>query len=596
MPAHHTLWDEARSGLRAYRASAVLLVLAGALALLAALPVAAFTSNHLIPVGTTLVPPSAPLPDFGIGWTPLAHSAEAIRRTAIRELFRLLVGIAAGAVAVAGLTALSIGIARGSAREGELTVRRAVGASRRRLRAVLGREAVVLASVAVVGGGLLGVAGALLAGRLWPDALAPAAWWPGALALMAAAGGVAIGALLPLLFTRSGKSLAEVNAPPLQLTIPALQLGLGLAVLSAAGLVGREAQRLLSVASRVPVTGRLVHVHLDQPDPAARARTYAAFLATFKHDDPGADVSVMSPGTLTALGPDDEVVPNCGVCYPPWRPLRAALYVVSADTFKSLGIGVVEGRGITEADTWEARPVAVVTRTMARERFQGGNALGHTVRIGSGPSQRLYTVVGVVAERKPEGLGRTFATTDAVYLSVLQAPPESVNVLLPPHTSSAVADRAIAAMPGEARESSPIAVYEADATRIGWFRTMFKSEGWLTLVLATFGAFVVMRLWVTSRFQELGVRRAVGARRAQVIRYVLWRALGVGVAGVLVGLWASFFTWGWLEEGIGAQWTTWDPAVLLRVAPLLVLATLAGAIEAAVRAARAGPMRLLETS
>lgn len=599
MHAHDTRWDEARSGLRAFRASAVLLTLAGALALVAALPVAAFTSNHLVPVGTTLTPQSTALPDFGIGWTPLAHSVEAIRDTAIRALFRLLVGVAAGALAVAGLTSLSIGIARGNAREGELTVRRAVGASRGRLRGVLGREALVLASVAVATGGALGVFGAVLAGRAWPGPLAAIALWPSAFAVACAAGGVAIGAVLPLLFLRPGKSLAQVDAPPLHLTIPALQLGLGLAVLSAAGLVGREAQRLLAVTSTTDVQGRLIHLTLHQPDPAARARTYASLLTTFRHDDPGGGIALMSPGTLSALGPDDKVVANCGMCTiygmpVPWRPLRAAHYVVSADTFAALGMPILEGRGITDADTWDATPVVVVTRSMAHERFESGRAVGHTVRIGAGAGERLYTVVGVVDDRVAQGLGRTFATTDAVYLSVLQAPPESVNVFVPTTASSAVADRAIAALGAETTESKPTAVYAADVARIDWFSRMLGGEGWITLVLATFGAYVVMRLWVTSRFQELGVRRAVGARRAQIVRYVLWRACGVGIAGVMIGLWASFFTWGWLEEGIGAEWTTWDPAVLLHVAPLLLLATLAGALEAAWRAARTPPVRLVE--
>ncbi len=104
---------------------------------------------------------------------------------------------------------------------------------------------------------------------------------------------------------------------------------------------------------------------------------------------------------------------------------------------------------------------------------------------------------------------------------------------------------------------------------------MFGMEGWVILMVATLGTFVVMHLWVASLSYEFGLRRSVGARRRDLLRFVLSRAAGVAVGGVAIGLWVGLFVWGALAT---------------------VVAAFAGALHPAWQAARTMPSELIRTT
>jgi ABC-type antimicrobial peptide transport system permease subunit len=76
-------------------------------------------------------------------------------------------------------------------------------------------------------------------------------------------------------------------------------------------------------------------------------------------------------------------------------------------------------------------------------------------------------------------------------------------------------------------------------------------------LVATLGTFVVMHRWVASLSYELGLRRSVGARRRDLLRFVLSRAAGVAVGGVAIGLWVGLFVWGALATVV-AGLPEWD--------------------------------------
>ena len=116
--------------------------------------------------------------------------------------------------------------------------------------------------------------------------------------------------------------------------------------------------------------------------------------------------------------------------------------------------------------------------------------------------------------------------------------------------------------------------------------------GWATLALACCGTLSLIWLWMLSLQSELGLRRAVGARRRTVIAFVLVRACGVGFGGVAVGLWFGPGVWGLLHDVL-ADFPVWDGGTLLRYALILLFAVLVGALPLAVRATRVPPGRLL---
>ncbi|HKI94711.1 MAG TPA: ABC transporter permease, partial [Gemmatimonadales bacterium] len=498
-------WEEARWGLSAYRGTAVLLVAAGAAAIVACLPVSALMSSRwfvpaLVPASST-----ASTTSFGLDWGPHAVSAAELHWAGAVALFRLLAGVTAGVLAVAGLTALSIGAARGTARAGELTVRRAVGATRRRLALVASLESATLIVAALIVGSAIGVAVVALARGAWTGRIADVAVLPSALGIGIALLGMLLGAFVPLTFIRRPGPLTDVGTPPLALAIPIAQLGLGLTVLTVAGLLGRQASQLTAPQPTDGVSGTVFQFATRAGSRVQRSRGYERLLVQLHRSKEGAPMSLVSPGTITGFGPEDVAVAKCGQCWvfgggmavpmPLW-PVRAAHYAVSADTFRALHLTILTGRGITDADRWGTAPVAVVSATLAREHFQNGRAVGRTIRIGYGASQRWYRVVGVVPDRTTHALGSGFTVPDAIYLSVLQVPPASVSLLVNDSARAHAALRAVRTLVGTdaggITRTSVAAMIATDAAPVVWFTRMFDGEGWLMLLIAAIGAFTVM--------------------------------------------------------------------------------------------------------
>jgi hypothetical protein len=128
----------------------------------------------------------------------------------------------------------------------------------------------------------------------------------------------------------------------------------------------------------------------------------------------------------------------------------------------------------------------------------------------------------------------------------------------------------------------------AETAPLLWFGRAFAIQGWTMLAIAVVGAFALMSLWVQSLLGELGVRRAVGARRRDLFRFVLARAAVVSVAGLATGLWFGWPVWSELPRvipGLGP----WSTAIVSQAACVLVGAALAGALVPAWRVARMAP-------
>jgi putative ABC transport system permease protein len=281
----------------------------------------------------------------------------------------------------------------------------------------------------------------------------------------------------------------------------------------------------------------------------------------------------------------------------PWRQVLATHEMVSADTFRALGIKLVGGRGISSADGWSAPKVAVVNRALASQHFQHGEALGRQLMIGLNRSD-WYTVVGVVEDQTPSGLGGALQPPYTVYLSLLQHPIPEVDLLLrttghPESTDPEhLVQGTLGISPGGVARTSESALLSRDTGPLAWFGRWFGFEGWVSLVIALTGTFALMRLWVVSLSGELGLRRSVGARRRHIIGWVCARACIVGLAGTAAGLWFGPAVWEALSSVVTGL-PGWDGAIVARLALLLVGTTMAAALYPAWRAANAGPAQLM---
>ncbi len=505
--------------------------------------------------------------------TPL----QAYRQEGVDGLTAVLLLMAWAVFGVAVLSLVALAAARTSQREREVVVRRAVGASRRVLLGGFLLEGLCLAAAALLAGGVVALLVTLQARAGWPGRVPG---WAPAAALLPVGGLLVvliIGTLFPMLFARR-REITEPADGGLALRLPALLIGCSLAVLATGMLVQRHAQQLARVPEADLSGGVIVPVRF----PGGASGDSIAGLLRRVAAVPGLEIaSLTSPGAALGLGAVSKVRTDCGDCAD--GGLRIPIHVVStthqyvsADSFRALGLTVLEGRALTDADRAGAEPVAVVGRELARRHFQYGQAVGRVLMAGNDPNS-WYRVVGVVEDRPGPGLGATLLPPFTVYLSVLQHPVQGAELQLL-GTPEAIAAATAAAAPHVAGTEARLAtLIRREQAPLGWFGGGYTLLGLAMLLVAAVGTFTLMRLWVLSLAPELAIWRGVGARRGWVVRHVASQALAAGATGVLLGLWLGPACWEAIRAvvpGLGV----WQPRVLLPLAALLLVTALAGAL------------------
>jgi hypothetical protein len=263
-------------------------------------------------------------------------------------------GGAAAVLAVTALTILVLAVARAAARRTDVSVRRAVGASRRAIAGAAVVEGAAVAAVGVGGAALIATVTTAAWGRAWPGNVEAG---PGfGMTLGASAAVVIAGALLPLVHARRRAVHAATGGEALGLGVPIAQFGCGLAAL---GLAARLAQRVTSGPASASLPERAaVIVAVEVPDHTAepRAARYAALIDQVRADSPAHVAPVATPGTLLGLGTTDVALTDCGNCawgmvFIQFHPVPTVHHVVSADTLRAIAVPLVAGRGITDGDT-----------------------------------------------------------------------------------------------------------------------------------------------------------------------------------------------------------------------------------------------------
>jgi predicted permease len=269
---------------------------------------------------------------------------------------------------------------------------------------------------------------------------------------------------------------------------------------------------------------------------------------------------------------------------------------VSTDYFATLGVPVVRGRDITDADREGTTLVAVVSDAMARKFWPGQSAIGKT--FTSGTTNRRYEVIGVSADYKVRAVSE--GPTPYVHLVAAQRP-AAYNTMIA--RTSGDADVVLAAMRRELLAMEPNLVFVNQGTmdrtfavtlmplRVGaWLAASFSVLGTL---LAAVGLYGVIAFSVTRRTREIGIRLALGADRRDVLRLVLRQgAILVGAGGVtgvvLAALAATVL--GRVLYGISAI----DPVTWVTASVVLVMSAGLAHLVPTLRALKIDPAKTLK--
>lgn len=539
----------ARRGITDAWGHSMLVALLGALTLAVVWPIRSLVLPGA-PTGTRLAVEPMPSPDAGAGWSSAVRFPADVRNTAVSELFDLVTLMGWAALALAGVTILVSALARSSARGAELAVHRAVGASRRDVIGTLALEGgAVAAALLALGLGAAWV-GAGLAAAGWPGVLARAPSWPWVTPLIALAFVVAA-ALLPARFAYRRRVTG--HEPHVGLALPATQLAASLAILTASSQVSDRAARIIGDPEAAATSGIVLSLDSGLRDARDRGARYERLLDDLARDPRVAAASLTSAGATLGLGAVDRILTECGNCVRTqvvvrWMPLDAVHLFVSADTFATLRLPIVQGRVFDRADARAERPVAVVNRHVAGRYYERGQAVGRGLYLRSGwPGPPPYTVIGVVDDERAPALGGGHQPREVVYLNVLRHPPRHAELVLVPARDTsrpaltARAERLAAAHGLTVTEPSSITELRArESELLGWFGTWLGLVGLAAALAAGGGVCWAVAMWVRAQAPEVAIRRAVGASRRTVVAFVLGRTAVMGGVGAIGGVLAYF--------------------------------------------------------
>jgi len=268
----------------------------------------------------------------------------------------------------------------------------------------------------------------------------------------------------------------------------------------------------------------------------------------------------------------------------------ADLFVIGGDYFGTMGIKLLRGRAFAPTDNATAPPVLIIDEEFARKNFPHDDPLQHRINY----NDRLCLIVGVVRHVKDFGLNGT--SREQFYFPLEQTPWTFMTITVRPAADTASAIEAVrdtvrgidAGVP--LFEIRPMSSWVSDSTwrqRLGMVLLAVFSG--VALVLASIGVYSVMAYSVAQQTQEIGIRLALGATRALVLRMVLRRALLLTVAGVAIGVAAALPLAGLLGSLL-FEVPPSDPAVFSTVASLLVFVGLLAGVVPALRAANTDPL------
>jgi putative ABC transport system permease protein len=265
----------------------------------------------------------------------------------------------------------------------------------------------------------------------------------------------------------------------------------------------------------------------------------------------------------------------------------------SPEYFATMGTRIVRGRAYTDADRAGAPRVMVVSESMGRVLWPNADPLGQCVRV-SADTMPCTTVIGIAEDMVQNDLQAS--TRFHYYMPVEQFDPAGGNGLFLRMRRDAKQQQELVrkalqtVMPGQTFITVMPLIEAVDGARRSWQlgATMFVAFGVLALTVAAIGLYGVIGYNVTQRMHELGVRVALGAQSADILRLVVGQAIAFALAGVVLGGAIAFAASRWMQPLLFRQ-SAKDPVVYALVGAIMLVVALAASASPAARAAKADP-------
>jgi putative ABC transport system permease protein len=536
-----------------------------------------------------------------------------------RATMLLLMGAVGLVLLIACANVSSLLIARGATRRTEITIRAALGASRRRIVRQLLTESALLAGL---GGGL----GLLLA--LWGTdallALSPseiprmqtvrvdfyALGFTLAVTLLA---GLIFGMLPALQAARINlhESLKEggrsaSGARTQKRIFGALvvsEIALALIVLAGAGLLLNSFLRLRRVEIGIQ-TSNVLTVEVNLPSArysgadwkAQRLNFYGQVIERIRALPGVAAVGAIDSLPLGGHQRGWTFRKEGQTLAPSERPV-AGFQIATTDYFRAMGMQIRRGRAFAESDRSGSAPVAIVNESFARQFYPNEDPLGQRIIIRDRPESN--EIVGVVNDIRHFGPDK--APGPEMYVPynqlVVGAVPLVVRTKSEPEALIGAVQKEVRAVDREVAVGKVRTMTQMMSATLAERRFALLLLGGfavVALLLAAIGIYGVMAYAVTQRTREIGIRIALGARAADVLRLIIKQGLSLALIGVVTGLVGAFALTRLMKDllfGVSAT----DPLTFIVIALLLTFSMLLACWIPARRATKVDPMVALRT-
>ncbi|MEX2124644.1 MAG: ABC transporter permease [Woeseia sp.] len=535
-------------------------------------------------------------------------------------LLLMVFGAVSFLMLIACVNVINLQIMRGIGRRGEVALRYALGAGRSRLLRQFTMEACVLACL----GGIVGVAIAYL-GINSLIALVPLGVLPGYVdapvngRVLLFAGsviaftGILSGVVPALRSTRSGLAedlratnsgaAARAGTARLQRALVTVEVALAVALIGGAALMIRSLTEQLAIAPGFTSDNVLaagVNLTGDEYTGDARSRFAGQLIEKL----------AASPGIASvAIGSDAPLRGNSSAAMliaegQSGEPVRYYRHRVTPGYFRTLGIGMIHGRGFESSDDADAPEVVVVSTAFADRFWPERDPVGQYIQTGPDADKDRATVIGVAENVRFRDLTSDLFSPGEdpdVYFSYAQSPTASFEILVRSATSGLAGIDLVQRAVAELDPSVPLAsvqslgsALDAQTASARFGSIVLGLFAALALVLSGIGLYGIMAFFVASRRCEIAIRMALGAKQARVLRMVVRQGMLLVGLGAIAGL-AAVLVGGRLFSsvlfGVGAA----DPAVHLSTVALLALIAFAACAIPAWRATRVEPTEALRS-
>ena len=536
------------------------------------------------------------------------------------QVSRLLGIVALIVLVIACANVANLLLVRGVGRRREIAVRLALGISRRRLVMQVVIETLLLATIGGVGALLLAhwssqaVRTLLLGERAWSTSAID-----GRLLLFTAAMTLATGILtaaIPAVTAshtdigvalKAGAREGGGRTSPIRAGLLVIQAALAIVLLAGAGLFIRSIGNVHHLPLGVDVDHVLVadirHKAAGLSNAEAR-RLFDQFSVETRRV-PGVASSAISIGLPFNLnwGADVYVAGHARV---ETGSDDASQYAVTPEYFKTLGIPLQAGREFTTVDRMGTPPVTIVNAKLAQMYWPGRSPLGECVKIGADTAP-CTTVIGVVGNTIRQGIEdivpQLYRPLDQMHASDIDQTISFFGYELVVRTTRDAARlaepvrRTIQSVGAAVPYANVRPMRDLLGSRVRQWdlgAKVFTVLGCLALVLAAVGLYSVMAFTIAQRRHEFGVRSALGAQAADLVRLTLTKALSPVVAGIATGLALSLIAGRFIEPLLFHE-SARDPEVFGGVSLILLSTALVATLAPARRAARVDPAAVLRT-